>query len=107
MESLAFLRGSRYNIKSELHQIENRVLEDSREPYQMSDVFQPWVFKPVLIGVVLMILQQFSGLNAVSFNAAEIFRMANFNFDRLIGVVLINAAQVNSIYIKNWIEYLY
>ena len=60
----------------------------------MSDVCQPWVFTPVLIGVVLMILQQFSGLNALSFNAAEIFRLANFNFDRLIGVVLINIAQV-------------
>lgn len=41
-----------------------------------------------------MTLQQFSGLNALSFNAAEIFRVADFTFNRLICVVIINAVQV-------------
>ncbi|XP_046452123.1 solute carrier family 2, facilitated glucose transporter member 8-like isoform X5 [Daphnia pulex] len=95
--SLVWLRGSTYNIKAELHQIETRVLEDFKETCKISDVCQPWVFKPILIGVVLMLLQQFSGLNALSFNAAEIFRLANFSFDRLIGVVLINVAQVSAV----------
>ena len=44
-----------------------------------------------------MSLQQFSGMNAVSFNAAEIFRIANFKYNRLIGVVLINIVQVHQI----------
>ena len=92
--SLVWLRGSAYNIKAELHQIETRILEDSKETCKISDVCQPWVFKPILIGVALMIVQQFSGLNALLFNAADIFRLANFSFDRLIGVVLINVAQV-------------
>ncbi len=49
-----------------------------------------------------MIVQQFSGLNALLFNAADIFRLANFNFDRLIGVVLINVAQVLFTSIGDW-----
>ncbi|XP_046650205.1 solute carrier family 2, facilitated glucose transporter member 8-like isoform X3 [Daphnia pulicaria] len=101
LEALVWLRGSTYNIKAELHQIETRVLEDSKETCKISDVCQPWVFKPVLIGVVLMLLQQFSGLNALSFNAAEIFRLANFSFDRLIGVVLINVAQVSAVVLSS------
>ncbi len=60
------------------------------------------MFKPILIGVALMIVQQFSGLNALLFNAADIFRLANFNFDRLIGVVLINVAQVLFTSIGDW-----
>ncbi|KAI9554051.1 hypothetical protein GHT06_019323 [Daphnia sinensis] len=95
--ALCWLRGSNYNIKPELYQIECRVQEDSNKAYQLSDIYQPWLLKPILIGVVLMALQQFSGLNALSFNAAEIFRMADINFNRLICVVIINAVQVTSV----------
>lgn len=77
-----------------MYQIECRVQEDDKEAYQLSDLYQPWLLKPILIGVVLMTLQQFSGLNALSFNAAEIFRVADFTFNRLICVVIINAVQV-------------
>jgi SP family facilitated glucose transporter-like MFS transporter 8 len=69
-------------------------MEDSQEIAKLSDFYKPWVFKPILIGVALMIIQQFSGLNAASFNATEIFRMADLNFNRLFGVVAISAVQV-------------
>ena len=88
------LRGPHYSIEAELNQIKARVLEDSLEVPKLSDFYQPWVFKPILIGVALMILQQFSGLNAASFNASEIFRIANLDFNRLIGVVVISAVLV-------------
>ena len=91
---MEWLRGPHYNIEAELNQIKARVLEDSLEAPKLSDFYQPWVFKPILIGVALMILQQFSGLNAASFNASEIFRIANLDFNRLIGVVVISAVQV-------------
>ncbi len=92
--ALIWLRGSRYNVKKELHQIQSRVDNDSIEASQLSDISRPWNYKPVMIGVILMTLQQFSGMNGISFNAAEIFRIANLNLDRLIGVVLINFVQV-------------
>nr|CAH0110449.1 unnamed protein product [Daphnia galeata] len=80
--AMEWLRGPHYSIEAELNQIKARVLEDSLEAPKLSDFYQPWVFKPILIGVALMILQQFSGLNAASFNASEIFRIANLDFNR-------------------------
>jgi len=91
---MQWLRGPSYSIEAEINQIEARVLEDSRESPKISDFYQPGVFKPILIGVALMVLQQFSGLNAASFNASEIFRIADLDFNRLIGVVVISAVQV-------------
>lgn len=53
-----------------------------------------------------MLLQQFSGVNAAAFNAAEIFRLAELSYDRLIGVVLINTVQVFKVYQTaiDWLE---
>lgn len=65
-----------------------------KETTRVTDLFQPSVYKPCLIGILLMIFQQFSGMNAVLFNAAEIFRVVDPNFDQLVGVVLINVVQV-------------
>ncbi len=91
---MQWLRGPSYSIEAEIDQIKTRVLDDSREAPKLSDFYKPEVFKPILIGVALMILQQFSGLNAASFNASEIFRIADLDFNRLIGVVVISAVQV-------------
>jgi SP family facilitated glucose transporter-like MFS transporter 8 len=93
-KAMQWLRGPSYSIEAEIDQIKTRVLDDSREAPKLSDFYQPGVFKPILIGVALMILQQFSGLNAASFNASEIFRIADLDFNRLIGVVVISAVQV-------------
>lgn len=92
--ALEWLRGSRYNIQVELHQIETRVQNDRNHIIRFANISYPWAYKPVLIGIILMVLQQFSGMNAASFNSAEIFRIADLGFDRLVGVVLINATQV-------------
>ena len=44
--------------------------------------------KPLLISVGLMVIQQFSGVNAVLFNAASIFNVAGFNDAKLVSISL-------------------
>ena len=46
--------------------------------FQMSDLKDPGVYKPLLIGVMLMIFQQFTGINAIMFYAETIFEQAHF-----------------------------
>ncbi|XP_001373029.1 solute carrier family 2, facilitated glucose transporter member 8 isoform X1 [Monodelphis domestica] len=48
----------------------------------------PGVYKPLLIGVLLMMFQQFSGINAMLFYAETIFEEANFKNGSLATVIV-------------------
>lgn len=62
---------------------------DMNETARIADLFHPLVYKPILIDVILMTLQEFSGLNSIAFNSAEIFCLARFGCNRLLRAVLI------------------
>ncbi len=44
----------------------------------MSDLKDPGVYKPLVIGVMLMVFQQMTGINAIMFYAETIFEQAHF-----------------------------
>lgn len=46
--------------------------------FQMSDLKDPGVYKPLIIGIMLMIFQQMTGINAIMFYAENIFEQAHF-----------------------------
>lgn len=46
--------------------------------FQMSDLKDPGVYKPLVIGVMLMVFQQLTGINAIMFYAENIFEQAHF-----------------------------
>ncbi len=73
-ETLAWLRGSAYNIEAELSQIRNRVRMDESLSFRLSDVFRPWAYKPILIGITIIVFLQFSGLNAALFNTVRKYK---------------------------------
>uniref|UniRef100_A0A3B4AZH6 Solute carrier family 2, facilitated glucose transporter member 8 n=1 Tax=Periophthalmus magnuspinnatus TaxID=409849 RepID=A0A3B4AZH6_9GOBI len=61
--------------------------------FRLSDLRDPGVFKPLLLGVSLMIFQQMTGINAIMFYAESIFEQAHFqNGD--VGSVLVGVTQV-------------
>lgn len=45
---------------------------------RMSDLKDPGVYKPLVIGVMLMVFQQMTGINAIMFYAENIFEQAHF-----------------------------
>lgn len=49
----------------------------------MSDLKDPGVYKPLVIGIMLMIFQQMSGINAIMFYAETIFEQAHFKVRKL------------------------
>lgn len=44
----------------------------------MSDLKDPGVYKPLVIGFMLMFFQQMTGINAIMFYAQNIFEQAHF-----------------------------
>lgn len=44
----------------------------------MADLKDPGIYKPLAVGVMLMLFQQFTGINAIMFYAETIFEDAHF-----------------------------
>ncbi|XP_066836584.1 solute carrier family 2, facilitated glucose transporter member 8 isoform X3 [Anser cygnoides] len=88
--SLQFLRGPYVDHEWECRQIKANVEE---EGLNLSEFKNPSIYRPLLIGVALMFLQQVTGINAVMFYAEIIFEDANFKNSRMASVV-VGAVQV-------------
>uniref|UniRef100_A0A3Q3EY07 Solute carrier family 2 member 8 n=1 Tax=Labrus bergylta TaxID=56723 RepID=A0A3Q3EY07_9LABR len=56
--------------------------------FQMSDLKDPGVYKPLIIGVMLMVFQQMTGINAIMFYAETIFEQAHFKESDLASVIV-------------------
>ena len=54
----------------------------------MRDILSPAIAKPLIISIGLMVFQQFSGINAVLFNAAQIFAIAGFTQGKLVTIAV-------------------
>jgi facilitated trehalose transporter len=65
-------------------------MEDAAQESRFSDIIKPAVYKPVLIGIGLMVFQQLSGINAALFNSVEIFRLSGSSLDGLVSAVILN-----------------
>lgn len=66
-KALRWLRGPDYNVQVELDRFEARNRAERETTIQYSDLMSSWAIKPILIGVTMMIFQQFSGLNVAQF----------------------------------------
>ncbi|XP_046650497.1 facilitated trehalose transporter Tret1-like isoform X1 [Daphnia pulicaria] len=88
-KSLQWLRGNLFNVEAELAQIKSRVIEDKTQQLNLRDFLRPWAYKPILIGIAVMVFQQFSGLNAALFYSVEILQVAGSNLDALVSAVVV------------------
>lgn len=86
-EALRFLRGPDAPVEWECARIEDACDEQSSS-FQMSDLKDPGVYKPLVIGVMLMIFQQMTGINAIMFYAETIFEQAHFKESDLASVIV-------------------
>jgi len=77
IRELEWLRGSEYDVAEECFEIESNL--DQQEKASFSDFKTPGLYKPLIIGSLMMVFQQFCGINAVLFFDADIFQSAGFN----------------------------
>ena len=71
-KQLLQLRGPQYNVEGELHKLKSLVRNDAdKSSARLCDVFNPWAYKPLLIGVAIMVFSQFCGMNAAIFYSGK------------------------------------
>ncbi|XP_051892979.1 solute carrier family 2, facilitated glucose transporter member 8 [Pristis pectinata] len=89
---LVWLRGPEVDCEQECRQIEESCSAQNTK-FVLSDLKDSTVYKPLLIGIFLMLFQQLSGINAVMFYAETIFERANFKHSSE-GSVIVGVVQV-------------
>lgn len=86
-EALRFLRGPDAPVEWECARIED-ACDEQGSSFQMSDLRDPGVYKPLIIGIMLMLFQQMTGINAIMFYAETIFEQAHFKESDLASVIV-------------------
>ncbi|XP_071259805.1 solute carrier family 2, facilitated glucose transporter member 8-like isoform X1 [Salvelinus alpinus] len=76
-EAVRFLRGPDAPAEWECARIED-ASDDQGGSLGMADLKNPGVYKPLGVGIMLMLFQQLTGINAIMFYAETIFEEAHF-----------------------------
>ncbi|KAJ0975672.1 hypothetical protein J5N97_017637 [Dioscorea zingiberensis] len=83
------LRGKDADISAEVQEIQEYIEElDSLPKGRVQDLFQKNYTQAVIVGVGLMVFQQFGGVNGIAFYSSETFVAAGFSSGRLATVLL-------------------
>ncbi|XP_065191363.1 solute carrier family 2, facilitated glucose transporter member 8-like [Sycon ciliatum] len=76
-DSLLWLRGANAPIDDECCSIEQAL--ESQETMSFKEFLKPGLLRPLMISLIMMVLQQWSGVNAVIFYAGTILETAGFS----------------------------
>ena len=97
-EVLVWLRGSHYDVDKELKEVAQQLESDSIKRLSFLETIRELkkksVFYPIIIAVILVFFQQFSGIAAILYNAEDIFKDANIKSPGLISSVTVGGTQV-------------
>ncbi|KAL4702943.1 hypothetical protein ACJJTC_008721 [Scirpophaga incertulas] len=89
-KSLQWLRGKNSNIEKELHDLAHAQVESEQERgHVIGQLFSKKYVPAIAISLGLMIFQQFSGINAVIFYAANIFQMSGSSINENVSSIII------------------
>ncbi|CAM6028039.1 unnamed protein product, partial [Sphagnum balticum] len=87
--SLQKLRGKDFNISHEISDIQAAVEASNSLPaVKWRDLMQPKLFRPLIAGIGLMVLQQFSGINALMLYSSAIFEASGVSNPNVASLVL-------------------
>ncbi|XP_054800620.1 sugar transporter ERD6-like 5 isoform X3 [Prosopis cineraria] len=91
--TLKNLRGENADVYDEANEIKDYTENLQKESEaRMADLFQRQYFKSLTVGLGLMILQQFGGVNGIAFYASSIFTSAGFSDS--VGTIAMVAVQI-------------
>jgi len=93
-ENLVKLRGESYDVSGEIDDQLNAaaIANSNNEKARLSDLLKPELRKQMFVGCSLMVLQQFTGINAVIFFSTDIFSDAGVEGST--GSVIVMGVQV-------------
>eukprot|EP00794_Sanderia_malayensis_P011967 gene11967-13204_t len=85
LRELTWLRGKGYDSEEECFEIESNL--DMQERMTIGEFGRPGLLKPLVIGILMMVFQQFSGVNAIVFYSANIFKNAGMKDANLVAIM--------------------
>jgi len=95
IDVLAWLRGPYVDVSEECDMIENAaVCSKLRDDDLLNEVFRATSLKPLLMGFILILLIQFSGIVVVSLYLTSIFASSGSQIDPLTSTVIVNAINI-------------
>ncbi|XP_063051107.1 solute carrier family 2, facilitated glucose transporter member 8 [Engraulis encrasicolus] len=86
-EALRFLRGPGASPEEECARIEG-AMQDQGTSLGWADLKDPVLYKPMAIGITMMLFQQLTGINAIMFYAESIFEKAQFKRSDIATVIV-------------------
>ncbi|XP_047740713.1 uncharacterized protein LOC108674318 [Hyalella azteca] len=92
--SMQHFRGKECNVDAELTRLQDAVAFARNNRASFRDLGRPHIRRPLLISVVLMVFQQFSGINAILFNLTTIFESAEADMSAENSSILVAVVQV-------------
>lgn len=93
--ALIKLRGSQYDVNYELNDMKQKAEDAKANPVSyLTAITQKTAIKAIVICYCLMIFQQLSGINAVIFNASQIFLNAGATIPSEVSTIIIGVIQV-------------
>ena len=82
----------------ELNAIQDTISQEEVAHVNYRDLFEPKLFKILLLGIFLALLQQWCGMNVVFYYAADIFQAAGYNMqEMMLNIVVIGSVMVVSV----------
>ena len=98
LKSLIWLRGSNFDVKSELKDLKKSYKNQTESPsFSYAKLFTEGIYlKPFIVVLVLMFNQQFSGINAVYMNLKPIFLQAGSRIDAGLSSFIISIVRVRN-----------
>ncbi len=92
--------GGRAYAEAEVADVRSTISDEEVGTVRFSDLVERRVFKLLLLGVFLSFLQQWSGMNAVFYYAADIFKAAGYNIKAMmLNIVVIGGVMVLSVFV--------
>ena len=97
-EVLVWLRGPQYDVDKELKEVAQQLELESKTRLNFAETVRELkkksVFYPIIIAVILVFFQQFSGIAAILYNAEDIFKNANIKSPGLLSSIAVGGVQI-------------
>lgn len=92
--AILFLQGRHHDAEADCRQMEAEIQAQPKGNINLREFGAPTVYKPFILSILLMLFQQFSGVNAVLFYTVQIFESAKSSLDSVLATILVSIVQV-------------
>ncbi|CAL1261333.1 unnamed protein product [Larinioides sclopetarius] len=92
--AIIFLQGKSYDAEDECVKMEDDINSQPKGNVKLNEFKSPTLYKPFILSIALMFFQQFSGVNAVLFYTAKIFKSAGSSINPIEATIYVNIVQV-------------